>query len=125
MTDFDSVGDNPDELVAIILEGVTLLHESDDNANNNNNNTNNGNNNNNGIARPVCIICRTSSELTVMFLLCKHLNMCESCYGMFMANELATYIAELGDAPQLIKCPSCRTLHLPSQVLNGIFVNNN
>lgn len=30
--DFDSEGDNPDDLVSVILEGVKMLHERDDNA---------------------------------------------------------------------------------------------
>lgn len=118
MTDMESVSDNKDELLFDLLKDVTNDEDADADV------PVAANANENRIV--VCVICRASPELSVIFTLCKQLNLCGSCYEQYRALNLAAYNDMISgmviDVPPFrMKCPSCRTLHLESQILTGVF----
>lgn len=125
MTDVDSVSDNKDELLFDLLKdlnnddideapGAPVALKNNDNI-------------------AVCVICKTSTDLSVIFTLCKQLNLCAECYATYAASQRAEYEEkvvyqraaneelEYVPPPFLIQCPSCRTMHEPGQILAGIF----
>lgn len=116
MTDMDSVNDNKDEL---LLELLKDLSDNDDY----------DNDNAGAAALPdvCCVICATSTDLAVIFTLCKHLNMCTDCYDTYVASKRAEYedVWEGRDGddvpPFVIQCPSCRAPHEPHQIISGIY----
>lgn len=108
MTDFESVAENKDELLFDLLK-------QEDNAETDSN-----------VAAPAvdqscCVICQTSTNLAAVFLLCKHLCMCNECYDTFLANQIATQIDQRAnnndDDDYKLECPICRLVHKPSQIM--------
>lgn len=104
MTDMESVNENKDELLFDLLKASEDAADVATNA---------------PIQQPqisLCIICRTSPDLQVIFTLCKHLLMCISCFDAYIASKRAEHedIVEMhlpaAAAPFTIECPSCRAL---------------
>lgn len=110
MTDFDSVADNKDELLFDLLkeeigaENEAVLVAANVPAND----------------PYTCSICIVSTNLEVVFLLCKHLCMCKECYENFLADTIAQQTdarANDDDDDYRLDCPLCRVTHKPSQIM--------
>lgn len=122
MTDLESVNENKDELL------FDLLDNDNSSDNKENNNHNNGNNAGAAAVPPpaACVICKISTDLSVIYTVCKHLNTCQECYDSYLASERAKYEEDYEGRegvipPFIIQCPSCRTPHDPHQIIAGVF----
>lgn len=103
MPEFDSVGENKDELFS------DLFKKEDDNAVENNLQSNSQSTNN---SQSVCVICTTSADLTILFIFCKHLCMCTECYGTYLASQINDH-----DGDDIIECPMCRAIHKQAEII--------
>lgn len=112
MTDFESVGDYKDELL------FDLLKDEEENVVNDQNVVADA------VAGriSVCVICRVSTDLEILFVLCRHLNMCNDCYRSFLASIIAEQTDQRAnkndDDDYRLECPMCRVIHKPSQIMN-------
>lgn len=82
----------------------------------------------------LCRIC-LENQCSVLFMLCRHLQVCTPCYTTLYAKEKAEYAAEMVhwyedndlldaiDIPVLIiKCPICREKHEKKDIMIDIYL---
>lgn len=114
MTDLNSVNENKDELLFELLKDAKNVDD------------NNGEGAGAGAQavaenRVCCVICTTSTDITVLFTQCKHLILCNDCYLSYVASQVADYDPDADPDNCPIICPSCRTVHLKSPIIAGLF----
>lgn len=108
MTDMDSVNENKDELIFDLMKDAENVDEGEGAGAH-------------AVNQASCVICTTSTELTVLFTLSRHLILCNDCYLSYVASQVADYNGNLEEDDIPIICPSCRTPHTKRDVISGIF----